>query len=388
MALDIITGALVAPRGGVAGTPVTVTGAGFGVVQGRVIFDPLNAVVDAAISLWQDDQITFVVPALAIDNQFTRAVIERSDLSDTETFPFWLPDAAEPVNRSLPAGLDYQWPFFEEGLDESVDDPRTTSAADFNRLLGSYRALPAASTDTWVEPVFCIRYIGNDTVTNLDTTGAGLSVADAGKSFVVTDAGTLTLGGVSVTAGDVVEWTGASWVLVLDSTTGFPAVLTRMVVSTFVGDTLQAPLTGGADNGRIAQFDGASLTPATFITPADGWATLVRGEGSPFENTGWTFDGAVPAGLWTQFTGAVVLSVPRQETLATQTVTGADVVLTATLSFVPISSVTVNLYLNGVHQVQGVDYTIVGVTITWLAGSGTAADMDTNDVLAATYDSV
>ena len=78
----------------------------------------------------------------------------------------------------------------------------------------------------------------------------------------------------------------------------------------------------------------------------------------------------------------------NQEEIATQVITGTDTALTATLSATPSSNASVVLYLNGVFQKQGAgeDYTIAGDTITWLAATGTAVDMDTTDELFVTYD--
>jgi len=80
---------------------------------------------------------------------------------------------------------------------------------------------------------------------------------------------------------------------------------------------------------------------------------------------------------------------PRQETLASQVITGTDTALVATLAFTPVSNASVNLSLNGVQQPQGagLKYTISGVTITWLASSGTAVDLDTSDSFSASYTS-
>lgn len=77
----------------------------------------------------------------------------------------------------------------------------------------------------------------------------------------------------------------------------------------------------------------------------------------------------------------------RQEEIATQAITGTDTALTATLSFTPVDNESVVLFLNGVQQVQGVgeDYTISGTTITWLAGTGTAVDLEVADCLIAYY---
>lgn len=77
----------------------------------------------------------------------------------------------------------------------------------------------------------------------------------------------------------------------------------------------------------------------------------------------------------------------RQESLTPENISGSDVALTDTLDAAPISDASLKLYLNGILQQQGAgfDYTISGQTITWLAGTGTAVDMDTGDVLIAVY---
>jgi hypothetical protein len=75
---------------------------------------------------------------------------------------------------------------------------------------------------------------------------------------------------------------------------------------------------------------------------------------------------------------------PRKEGLATQVIVGVDTPLAATLSFSPVSE-SLRLFLNGVEQEEGTDYSVAGTTITWLAGSGSAVNMDTNDRLTAYY---
>ena len=77
----------------------------------------------------------------------------------------------------------------------------------------------------------------------------------------------------------------------------------------------------------------------------------------------------------------------EQETLASEAISGTDTALSATLSSAPVSDASVVLRLNGVTQTQGAgaDYSVSGQTITWLAGTGTAVDMDTSDELVVTY---
>ena len=68
-------------------------------------------------------------------------------------------------------------------------------------------------------------------------------------------------------------------------------------------------------------------------------------------------------------------------------ISSSDTALTDLLNNTPISDASVALYLNGLQQQQGAtfDYTLSGTTITWLASTGTAVDMDATDVLIAVY---
>ena len=75
----------------------------------------------------------------------------------------------------------------------------------------------------------------------------------------------------------------------------------------------------------------------------------------------------------------------RKDNLATQVITGVDAPLAATLSVAPAAN-SLKLFLNGNEQTEGLDYSLAGTTITWLAGSGTAVDMDTQDRLIAYYE--
>lgn len=79
---------------------------------------------------------------------------------------------------------------------------------------------------------------------------------------------------------------------------------------------------------------------------------------------------------------------PAQEPVTTEVITNADTAMSDTLNSTPVSDASVSLFLNGVHQKQGAtfDYTISGTTITWLALTGTAVDMDTGDTLVAVYE--
>ena len=132
MVIDAVT-----PRGGAETTAVVVTGKGFGVAAGRVVFSPLGVNIDAAVTLWQDDQIDFTVPAGVLTDQFSTLLLEKAGAADSANIQFWIP-ATPPAFPSF----DYQYPRFDQA-NPNVDDPYIAQAADFNRLLD--RAVASAA---------------------------------------------------------------------------------------------------------------------------------------------------------------------------------------------------------------------------------------------------
>ena len=149
----------------------------------------------------------------------------------------------------------------------------------------------------WKEPVAVNGLVGNLAVAAINA----LTPA-AADAYVVTDSGTLTAGSVAVTVGDIVEFDGTNWVLVVDAVGGFPPDTTRVILST--ATALVSPYTDATDDGKIMDFDGTTLTGADTGDAVDGNGVLVNGEGAYWENDGFVFDGTVPSGVWVQFTGA------------------------------------------------------------------------------------
>jgi hypothetical protein len=149
---------------------------------------------------------------------------------------------------------------------------------------------------TWKDPVCTLGLVGNADVSTIN----GLSPS-AGDAYVVTDTGSLTLGTVAVTAGDLVEFDGTDWVLLEDATGGFVNSGVRAALSTTVA--LISPYTDATDDGKIVSFSGSSNTGTATGDAVDGNAVLVDCDGAYYENTGWVFDGSTPSGTWTQFAG-------------------------------------------------------------------------------------
>lgn len=169
-----------------------------------------------------------------------------------------------------------------------------------------------AGSSTWKAPAAVRNYVGNATVATLN--GASPATCDA---YVMLDSGTLTLGSLGVTTGDLVEFDGAAWVLIVDDSGGFPPNGTRALVSTTA--TLVGPLTDGVDDGKVAEWDGSSLTPA-LSSPTDGFAVIINGSGACDEGVIFAYMGVVPSGSWST-AGSVTFAATGQIT----TVNGGDV---------------------------------------------------------------
>lgn len=112
-------------------------------------------------------------------------------------------------------------------------------------------------------------YLGDRTVAQINA----LSPAPArGVTYSVTDAGTLTLGSLAVVAGDVVEFSGAIWRIIVAGVGGYIPSGTRLIAS---GGTLVSPLTDVTDRHKVVEFFGTVALP-TLTSPEDGELVVVN----------------------------------------------------------------------------------------------------------------
>lgn len=93
--------------------------------------------------------------------------------------------------------------------------------------------------------------------------------------------------GGTYTDGNIYEWSGSAWVDL-----GAIAAGTRAIVTT---SGAAGSFSGQEEN--IGEYDGSVWA---FSSPSEGWALLVTGDGSVYENNGYTYSNAT----WIQFTGA------------------------------------------------------------------------------------
>lgn len=163
----------------------------------------------------------------------------------------------------------------------------------------------------WQAAAAVMYYVGTRDIADID-----LLTPAAGWSVVAGDAGTPAAGtSDALVAGDIAEFDGTSWIKIVDQVGGFPPNGTRAVIAWPAAAVLFAPLTNGTDEGKIAQWDGTSLTPASKSTPVDGYAVLCKGSATDpstgyNEGKAFSFTGVVPNGSWNQVGAAVPFGTP------------------------------------------------------------------------------
>lgn len=115
--------------------------------------------------------------------------------------------------------------------------------------------------------------------------GGAPPAASAGEAYVVNN------WGVGYTDGDIVEYSGSAWVVIVAGAGGEPPNGVRVLVS-------KAPAPGGsfaAQANKIATYSTGTST-WSFTTPLDGWMVVVAGDGSYYEGQIFIYD--VNLDLW------------------------------------------------------------------------------------------
>jgi hypothetical protein len=208
------------------------------------------------------------------------------EATGTDTFPI------SPRLRTLEIEAYSQEVTFTMGIDGKQLKNATVTAAKLTFTPVEDGGL------AWREPVDVLHLVGNLGEAALE--GLTPTAGDAYVVSAVDGDGTLNPGGVtSLAVGDVVEYSGSAWARIAVGSGGFVASGVRAVLATQTA--LVSPYTDAADDGKVVEFDGTSLTGAATGESVDGYAVLVNGDGGLFENKGYVFSGAVPTGSWLTF---------------------------------------------------------------------------------------
>lgn len=123
----------------------------------------------------------------------------------------------------------------------------------------------------------------NDTLTTAPT----LNASDRGKAYVV--AGT---GGAwsSFSEGDIVEWDGTEWNLVVENSSGAPPAGTRVIVGSNPGGSFQN------HTDKVMVYSSGAWNVAN--EPVNRNHIKIDGAGSVFYNMFFDYSGTYPNGFW------------------------------------------------------------------------------------------
>lgn len=135
---------------------------------------------------------------------------------------------------------------------------------------------------TWKAPAEVLRIISD-----ADQGGSDPTAGSTGEAWLVNNWSTQT-------DGDIVEWDGSQWNVVVANSGGEPPDGTRVVV-------IESSAAGSfaTHEEEIGTYD-ATGDSWSFDAPSDGWAILISGDNSVYADQGYQYDGAD----WIQFTGA------------------------------------------------------------------------------------
>ncbi len=141
----------------------------------------------------------------------------------------------------------------------------------------------AAYGVTWKEPVKVFNMVD-------DTDGGGSppTPGGSGEAYVVDN------WGVGYNDGDIIEWQGTAWQVIVSNSGGEPPNGTRVLVSAF-------PAGSFASYANDFAVYNASTNAWVFITDVkDGDAVLINGDGGWYENRAYVYDDTTK---WIQFAG-------------------------------------------------------------------------------------
>jgi len=138
-----------------------------------------------------------------------------------------------------------------------------------------------ASGLAWKDPAAVLKI-----VSDADQGGSDPAAPAAGDAYLVNNWSTQT-------DGDIVEWDGSQWNVVVANSGGEPPDGTRVVV---IGTGAAGSF--ASEENNIGTYD-ATGDSWSFDTTTDGWAILINGEQSIYENKAFVYD----TNTWIQFSG-------------------------------------------------------------------------------------
>jgi len=125
-------------------------------------------------------------------------------------------------------------------------------------------------------------------------TAPTLTAGDAGNAYMVAGAGGAWSG---FAVGDIVEWDGAAWVLVVENVSNEPPDGTRAVVT----DASAAGSFAGAEEQVWSYATSGSTWSAATAAPADGAKIDISAANSVYGGKRFAYSGTHPSGAWAEY---------------------------------------------------------------------------------------
>ena len=147
----------------------------------------------------------------------------------------------------------------------------------------SYSQLQSVVSGLFGRPPVKVLRILNDA----NQSGVDPTAGSAGEAWLVNNWATMT-------NGDIVEWSGSAWVVVVANSGGEPPDGTRVLV---IEASAAGSFVGHEEDFAVYN---ATTNAWTFTDAVDGDAVLVVGDGGYYADSGFTYNGTD----WVQFTGA------------------------------------------------------------------------------------
>lgn len=180
-------------------------------------------------------------------------------------------------------------------LDTDVTALQSDLATAETNITDLQTASSLAASDLYMEVgkyVVTVNNLGKKTPAQINA----INYPAFGECYVVTTSGgTLTLGNLDVSAGDIVEFSGSkTWVKLVNTNGTAPPANTYVIL----GNGVLAQWDGFLEN-NIAKYDGASDTPTSYDGPVDGMLRrVVKGDAGASVFVGRTFRYSATALAW------------------------------------------------------------------------------------------
>lgn len=232
-------------------------------------------------------QIQAVTQAMSISgdslaSHLLNAALHR-EIDDSDVGPYILwssqfieakkADKVPPSLQNNIATLSEDGNILDSGLRRNDTGTGTQDLWSANKITNEINS--KASGLAWQEPIVVLNLLSDE-----DHGGSPPGDPHYGDAYIVNN------WGVGFTNGEVREWDGIIWTNVDVLSEGLRALIGIGAAGTFFGR-----------DDTIAEYDGSAWG---YTTAVDGFAVLVTGDGSVFENNGYVFNGTI----WIQFTGA------------------------------------------------------------------------------------